>query len=218
MPTTLTNCQVDQLGERLRQGRITERDLVLLNDYRQSFGDAYDVVIRAIRDRLQLEPTGRPAKSTPSIVAKLLRETARLSQVQDIAGCRVILDDVTQQNRAVESILELFPNARVIDRRSKPSHGYRAVHIIVDRSGKLVEIQVRTYLQHRWAELSEKMSDVRDPRIKYGGGDMFSRLVLWAASGNVQWLEGQKIKGVLARILQPIINFAFTALLASLNR
>jgi ppGpp synthetase/RelA/SpoT-type nucleotidyltranferase len=36
----------------------------------------------------------------------------------------------------------------VIDRREKPSHGYRAVHVIVECGGRMVEIQVRTELQH----------------------------------------------------------------------
>lgn len=57
-----------------------------------------------------------------------------------------------------------------MDRREDPSHGYRAVHVIAEISGKPVEIQVRTSLQHLWAELSEKLSDHRDPAIKYGGG------------------------------------------------
>lgn len=63
-----------------------------------------------------------------------------------------------------------FKRAIIIDRRDNPSHGYRAVHVIVRHSGKLVEIQVRTALQHLWAELSEKLSDLVDPAIKYGGG------------------------------------------------
>jgi len=37
---------------------------------------------------------------------------------------------------------------------------------------KPVEIQVRTSLQHWWAELSEKFADLIDPAIKYGGGDL----------------------------------------------
>ena len=37
--------------------------------------------------------------------------------------------------------------------------------------GKPIEIQIRTSLQHLWAELSEKFSDIVDPSIKYGGGD-----------------------------------------------
>jgi ppGpp synthetase/RelA/SpoT-type nucleotidyltranferase len=40
----------------------------------------------------------------------------------------------------------------------------------VNQSGKLVEVQVRTALQHSWAELSEKLSDEFDSSIKYGGG------------------------------------------------
>ena len=38
-------------------------------------------------------------------------------------------------------------------------------------SGKLIEIQVRTALQDAWAQSSEKLSDVLDRAIKYGGGD-----------------------------------------------
>lgn len=48
--------------------------------------------------------------------------------------------------------------------------GYRAIHFIAEISGKSVEIQVRTWLQHLWAEFSEKLSDVVDPAIKHGGG------------------------------------------------
>ena len=35
---------------------------------------------------------------------------------------------------------------------------------------KLIEIQIRTVLQHLWAEFSEKLSD-HDPGIKYGAGN-----------------------------------------------
>jgi len=56
-----------------------------------------------------------------------------------------------------------------VDRREKPSHGYRSVHLIV-KGTRWVEIQVRTALQHLWAELSEKLSDVIDPALKYGKG------------------------------------------------
>ena len=43
--------------------------------------------------------------------------------------------------------------------------------MVVDYSGKLIEIQVRTSLQQVWAEVSEKISDVIDPAIKYGEGN-----------------------------------------------
>src|SRR5205814_6139582 len=127
------------------------------DDYRRSFSEAYEFVVGAIRIKLAVEPTGRPAKSTTSISEKLLRESIRLTQVQDIAGCRLIVPEMADQDRLVASLKTLFESASVVDRREHPSHGYRAVHVVVKKSNKLVEIQVRTSLQHLWAELSEKL-------------------------------------------------------------
>ena len=171
MTTEISKSQIDKLGTRLKKGEITEADLRLLDEYRRSFSEAYESVVGAIRIELALEPTGRPAKSTTSISEKLLRESIRLTQVQDIAGCRLIVSEMADQERVVESLERLFDDATVVDRREHPSNGYRAVHVIVKHGGKLVEIQVRTSLQHVWAELSEKLSDVVDPALKYGGGN-----------------------------------------------
>lgn len=128
------------------------------------------MVIERIRVDLGLVPTGRPSKSTTAIVEKLKRESIRLGQIQDIAGVRLVVPRVEQQEQVVAQLVAAFARTTVIDRRKLPSHGYRAVHVIVYVEGVPVEIQVRTALQHRWAELSEKMSDLFDPAIKYGGG------------------------------------------------
>jgi ppGpp synthetase/RelA/SpoT-type nucleotidyltranferase len=169
MAKEISKTQIDRLGDRIKRGAITEEDLRLLDRYRRSFSASYDVVVGDIRDKLGLEPTGRPAKSTTSIVDKLKRESIRLTQIQDIAGCRIIVADITKQDSVIKSLTGLLPQVAVIDRRVKPSHGYRAVHVVVDQGSKLIEIQVRTALQQLWAELSEKYSDVIDPSIKYGG-------------------------------------------------
>lgn len=181
MKSAFSKTQIDRLGERLKGGSHTESDLRLLDDYRRSFGEAYEAVVQTIRQHGEF-PTGRLAKSTLSIAEKLRRESIRLSQMQDIAGCRVVVADVVQQEQFVTSLRTLFPGASVIDRRDKPSYGYRAVHIIAEVVGKPVEIQVRTALQHLWAELSEKSSDVLDPTIKYGGGTAEWRDILTASS------------------------------------
>jgi putative GTP pyrophosphokinase len=167
----LSKNQINRLGDRLRTTDISELDLRLLDNYRRSFTDAYEDVVGRIRDQLGLEPTGRPAKSTPSIIEKLRRERTRLSRMQDIAGCRVIVPDLLTQDEAVENLKNLFDKFTIVDRRERPSHGYRAVHVIIVRHGKLIEVQVRTSLQHAWAQLSEKLSDEVDNAIKYGGGD-----------------------------------------------
>ena len=91
--------------------------------------------------------------------------------MQDIAGCRLVVDDILTQDIVVENLKGLFDKVTVVDRRERPSHGYRAVHVIVESHGKLIEIQVRTSLQQAWAQLSEKLADEVDSAIKYGGGD-----------------------------------------------
>jgi hypothetical protein len=166
--TELSKTQIDRLGDRLKNKSLAESDLRLLDVYKQSFYDAYEVVKQAIRQCGQ-QPTGR-VKSKTSIVDKLRRESIRLSQIQDIAGCRVVVARIIEQDRFLATLMTRFPEAALIDRRFKPSHGYRAVHVIPTISGKAVEIQIRSALQQLWAELSEKASDVLDPAIKYGGG------------------------------------------------
>jgi putative GTP pyrophosphokinase len=89
---------IDRLGEALARGVVTPEAVTELDAYRRTFGAAYEVVVRRLRMELQLAPTGRPAKTTASIIDKLRRETIRLSQMQDIAGCRVVVEDATQQD------------------------------------------------------------------------------------------------------------------------
>src|SRR5260370_40150528 len=167
----LSKNQIDRLGARLRKGDISDDDLRLLDSYRRSFSEGYEDVVSRIRDELGLEPTGRPGKSTTSIIEKLRRESVRLSQMQDIAGCRLTAADIVEQNDIASRLGSVFEKVTIVDRREHPSHGYRAVHVIVGFRGKLIEIQIRTSFQHLWAELSEKFSDMVNPGIKYGSGD-----------------------------------------------
>ncbi len=190
----MSKAQIDRLGDRLRKGNISDDDLRLLDAYRRSFSEAYEIVIETIRKDLTLEPTGRPAKSTTSISDKLRRESIRLTQIQDIAGCRLIASDIANQDSVVQSLNSLFEDATIVDRRKKPSHGYRAVHVIVNSRGKMIEIQVRTALQHLWAELSEKFSDIGDSAIKYGGGDAIVQKALMNSSPTIAYVESLEVK------------------------
>ena len=189
MSKELSKTQIDRLGDRIKRGHITEEDLRLLDRYRRTFTPAYEVVVGAIREKLGLEPTGRPAKSTISIIDKLKRESIRLTQIQDIAGCRIIVADIAEQESVIQSLTGLFEQTTVIDRRAKPSHGYRAVHVVVNYDGRLIEVQVRTALQQVWAELSEKYSDIVDSSIKYGGGDIGIQEILQATSKLIALVE-----------------------------
>ncbi len=170
MAKEISKSQIDRLGERLQLGK-TEDDLRLLEQYRHSFRTAHEFVYKEIREKLSLELTKRRTKTTQSIVDKLLRESIRLTQIQDIAGCRIIARDIADQDKIVQQLCELFNDIKLIDRRTKPSHGYRAIHVIVFIKNKAIEIQVRTAIQHLWAELSEKYADMCGQKIKYGKGE-----------------------------------------------
>jgi putative GTP pyrophosphokinase len=181
----MSKTQVDRLGDRLRDGQVGEAELRALSEYRASFAPAYRTVFETIRDELVLDPTGRPAKSTAAIIEKLRRESIRLTQMQDIAGLRVVVPLIEQQDDVASVVSALFEKASVMDRRERPSHGYRAVHVVLYVNDVPVEVQVRTALQHKWAELSEKMSDLVDPAIKYGGGDRASLRILGKISSTI---------------------------------
>ena len=196
---SVSKTQIDRLGESLRKGEVTAEALTLLDSYRRSFAGAYEEVIRIVRTEVELEPTGRPAKSTTSIVEKLRRESIRLSQMQDIAGCRLVVPNVSLQDGATDRLRHLFEKSSLVDRRLKPSHGYRAVHLIANLQSKPVEIQIRTPWQHRWAELSERLSDAFDPAIKYGGGDPSLVSGLAELSALIARIESVESAGPLAR-------------------
>ena len=109
----MTKTQIDRLEDRLRKGSVPEADLRLLDLYRRSFAEAYEAVVGSIRQQLGLEPTGRPAKSTTSISEKLRRESIRLTQMQDIAGCRLIVSDIANQEGVVEALARPFEDVTI---------------------------------------------------------------------------------------------------------
>lgn len=169
-----SNSQVDQLGSRLRAAgapnRVSDADQEMYGAFREAFHPALEEVHDVIAAHL---PQGGRLKTLESTVAKLVRQpTVRLSQIQDIAGTRLIVDVLSAQDAAVAELLRDFPGASLDDRRSRPSHGYRAVHVIAraTHAGRLVEIQVRTEIQDLWAQISEKLADRYGLDVKYGGG------------------------------------------------
>jgi len=196
----MSKAQIDRLGDRLRSGISNEEDLRLLDEYRRSFTDAYRAVSRVLSD-LGLEHTSRGHKTTQSIVRKLRRESSRLSQIQDLAGCRIVVPDIVAQEEEFDAIRQVFPDAHAVDRRDKPNHGYRAIHVVHRIDGKPIEIQLRSDLQHVWAGLSEMFSDEVDPEIKYGGGPASIRLMFNKASEVIAGIENDELRLAEARHL-----------------
>lgn len=194
----LSKTQVRRLGERLGAAEFPlEADLDLLAEYEASFQPALDSVVSELARRYHVRATPR-RKSVSSIVGKIRREHTRLDRMQDIAGCRVVVDTISDQEWLVSTIdMDSLTGAgawgaseiRIDDRRDHPSHGYRAVHLIVTVGDRWVEVQVRSRLQDQWAQISEKLADRLGIEVKYGGGDEEVRQALLGASREIEQNE-----------------------------
>jgi ppGpp synthetase/RelA/SpoT-type nucleotidyltranferase len=121
------------------------------------------------------EPMAPRVKTLKTTLEKLRRqpELRSLAQIRDLAGMRVVVRGTrADQDELAQRIAALFPDeerpVKFIDRRAEPRAGYRAVHLEVRRDGILIEIQIRTELQHRWAELFERAADKLGRGLRYG--------------------------------------------------
>ncbi|HKP90598.1 MAG TPA: RelA/SpoT domain-containing protein [Thermoleophilaceae bacterium] len=134
---------------------------------------------------------GQRLKRMPQIVLKLTRfDTMRLSQMEDIAGCRAVLAN----NAEVEAVGKRIEQKWRVRYRSdyredgKPGTGYRGVHYVVVRRDRLVEVQLRTNRQHEWAEAVEQTASRTRFDLKDGDGP--SELVAYfRAASDVIWAQ-----------------------------
>lgn len=175
VPLPLSKSQINRLGRRLgTEGVPSDEDLMKL----QELIRYYQTILDAVKTDLDAlgfgEATSR-VKTHLTLIEKLRREgKMELARVQDFAGARLVLDgNRRRQDEAVKRIVEHFSDQtkppRVIDRRSTPSHGYRAVHVIVYPDDIQVEVQVRTDVQNSWAQVMESLADRWGRSIRYGG-------------------------------------------------
>jgi ppGpp synthetase/RelA/SpoT-type nucleotidyltranferase len=112
-------------------------------------------------------------KRKPQIIKKLGRLSVRLSQLQDIGGCRIIVENNLDVERILNFLKTKIEKERTkilttTDYRSKgrDDSGYRAVHVIFERESVKLELQVRSRIQHYWAESIERTSVVYGHSLK----------------------------------------------------
>ena len=177
---TLSNSEIDQLGDRLRNNCLEDGDLEKLDEFRETYSDidaqAYKLIedtLKTSKDKPKLVITKRKRKTRQSIVDKLCREKKlRLSQMQDIAGCRIVVQGGAQLSCQVnQQLVNAFEkNQLKIQSKTRNKDGYRAIHLIVKINKKSYEIQLRTFAQDVFANLVERLSD-KENTLKYGGSD-----------------------------------------------
>lgn len=184
-PLTLpcSRSALDRLGKRLAvPGAIASDDALLLVDVLLAYSDALAVaedLIRAVLDTYEADSSIKLAlttrvKTTSTIRQKLEREVGMgMKGMRDIAGARITgAMNRRQQDELGQLLVDAFAGEgrapQLIDRRTNPSHGYRALHVVVHVDDLPVEVQLRTAWQNSWAQLVEKLGDVWGRGVRYG--------------------------------------------------
>jgi ppGpp synthetase/RelA/SpoT-type nucleotidyltranferase len=210
--------QVDRAGDVLRAwmatgllaGPAEQEASAVLSSYRTEFKDPLKKVVMGLRSAVGTEGAqivvSERLKRQPRIVGKLTRfPRMELTRMQDIGGCRAILDDVATVN-AVRRRIERQKSeiVKIDDYNVAPrSSGYRALHIVVRREGALVEIQLRTLSQQRWAMLVEDLDAAHRLNLKdeQGPAEVLDYLKVYAAGLAELDLSGQ-VSSVTARLVK----------------
>lgn len=194
------------LAGRVQRSPEVEQAFRILHNWRMHH--AYPMV----RERTKLSRAVNPSggltagrlKRISSIRKKLFRGTVKLNEMQDLVGCRAILDSMDHLSEVLNRYRHIDEGGRVRRKtdyiRAPKPDGYRSVHLIVkfDETGAgekhrgcLVELQLRTRLQHVWATTVEAAGAMRNEDLKASEGCSQWLRFLALMSGHIADLEKQ---------------------------
>jgi len=127
-------------------------------------------------------------KRLSSIEHKLHRfKGMQLSRMQDLGGCRAIVNSIAQVNKLVKKYEKSDIKHKLDDKddyiKNPKESGYRGIHLIYkyfsDKkspsvliyNGLKIEVQIRTRLQHAWATAVETVGTLRKEALKSSIGE-----------------------------------------------
>lgn len=159
--------------------------LIILNNWRAAHAYPLQVICNNLRLRNPNAIVVQRLKRLESITGKIARfPEMSLYRMQDLGGCRVIVDTIGQVYDAVNR----YKNSRIrhilkreYDYIQNPKiSGYRSYHMIYQfhsdkketyNKNMLIEIQFRTKLQHIWATAVEMMGIYTKSNLKSSQGN-----------------------------------------------
>jgi putative GTP pyrophosphokinase len=188
----VSKSRVRKAGERFRETSgsvfaVSEdeyrEDTYVLREWRSSFRLPLTKAAMGLRSAVttigipsERSMVAQRLKREPQIINKLCRFPGMsLDRMGDIAGCRAVLpslDAVYKVKAQLERSSRKAVIKKVRDYAVDPqSSGYRAVHLETVRDERLIEIQLRTVRQQRWAEFVERLETLLRSGLKDGKGD-----------------------------------------------
>ncbi|MCD4705045.1 RelA/SpoT domain-containing protein [bacterium] len=198
-PKEFSKSKTDFAGDILRNNEAFEEEknhaLMILSNWRASHSYPMHIFkkrLKRVSERIDKRAlSAQRLKRVHSIIKKLNRKyknnkaTMKLTQMQDIAGCRVIMSNIEltrklYYNSYVKGDLK-HKKVNEKDYISNPKEdGYRSIHLIYryvsdkgkkDYNGLLVEVQIRSKLQHVWATAVETVGFFTGQAIKSNEGE-----------------------------------------------
>jgi putative GTP pyrophosphokinase len=200
--------QVNRSGEVLRLARLdpnsaSDKDKLdafeVVETFRRGFSYPLTKVNNGLRSFVQSVSgevlVAQRLKRMPQIIHKLERlPGTQLARMEDIGGCRAVLQTQDQVNRVAEKIMRQWNMVRPprdYVSVSKPS-GYRAIHLIIERDDHRLEVQLRTKGQQTWANVVEKVAAVYRLPLKDEKGPDEVMNWLRLAAENIAYSERQE--------------------------
>lgn len=123
-------------------------------------------------------------KRARSILAKLQKESSmRLTQMQDIGGCRAVVDTIEEVYALREQYIKSKSLHELITEDDYIKHpklsGYRSLHLVYRFQSRghpeynrlMFEVQLRTVTQHAWATAVETVGAVIGQALKSSEGE-----------------------------------------------
>jgi hypothetical protein len=162
--------------------------LEVLNNWRASHNCPLNGIQMLLRMRARrVDPSGlivQRLKRVPSIVQKLARfPSMKLSQMQDIGGCRAVVDTTEHASLLRDAFLDAGKAKHRLtthkDYVAQPkSSGYRSIHMVYryvsathpEFNGHLIEVQIRSKIQHSWAAAVETVGTILGQALKASEG------------------------------------------------
>lgn len=199
----ISNSAVNRVGDIIRSGvKGVEYDeaISVLDEWRKEHGalmdEYYDKCVELNKKlRFKNAIVAQRLKRLPTIMDKLNRfKGMELSRMQDIAGVRIVAENMEQLRRIEREIEGWQDLYKIDDYIEKPkASGYRCKHFVFRKGGMFIEIQLRTQIQHLWATAVETMDIFRGASMKADGDETYWRDFFRQASAVFAKVEGENV-------------------------